>query len=234
MHRFVKDHRFPNDIALVHALAGEIRVDLEEAIAARGTASLVVSGGRTPISLFHSLSAEPIDWSRIGITLADERWIATDAVSSNERLVRENLLTGPAAKAHFIGLKNPSTRVEDGLAWAWQALSRIGRPFDVVVLGMGDDGHTASLFPNSPRVSQALDASAPAACVAMTAPVAPQERISLNMAALLDARRIVLHITGAGKWEIYKKACAAGPVSEFPVRGVLHQQQVPVDVFWSP
>ena len=168
------------------------------------------------------------------ITLADERWIATDAASSNEKLVRENLLIGPAAKAHFVGLKNPSVQVEDGVAWAWQALSRIARPFDVVVLGMGDDGHTASLFPNSPQVSQALDATAPAACVAMIAPVAPQERISLNLAALLDARRIVLHISGVVKWQVYQRALAAGPVSEFPVRGVLHQQQVPVDVFWSP
>jgi 6-phosphogluconolactonase len=234
MHRFVKDHRFPNAIALDHALAGEIRVDLEEAIAARGMASLVVSGGRTPLSLFKSLSAEVVDWSRVWITLADERWVDPTSDVSNEHLVRKHLLTGRAASAHFIGLKNPSARVADGVEWTWRALGRIARPFDVVLLGMGDDGHTASLFPVSPGLAQALDTTAPPACVAMTAPISPEARISLNMASLLDSRRVILHIVGPTKWQVYQDAQQPGPATEFPVRGILHQQQVPVDVFWSP
>lgn len=234
MHRFVKEHRFPNALALDHALVGEIRVDLQEAIEARGSASLVVSGGRTPANLFRLLGAESIDWSRVWVTLADERWVDTAAETSNERLVRESLLTGAAAKAHFVGLKSPSATVEQSLEWTWRALTRIARPYDVVLLGMGDDGHTASLFPESPGLAAAVDASAAPACVAMRAPSAPHDRISLNLAALLDARRLVLHIVGDGKWQVYLQAREAGPVSEFPVRGVLHQQQVPVDVFWSP
>lgn len=234
MHRFVKEHRFPNALALEHALVGEIRVDLQEAMEARGVSSLVVSGGRTPANLFHLLSAEPIDWSRVWVTLADERWVEATDNSSNEKLIRDSLLTGAAAAAHFVGLKNPSAVVELGLEWSWRALTRIVRPLDVVLLGMGDDGHTASLFPNSPGLAGALDTSGAPACVAMRAPTAPHERISLNLSALLDARRIVLHIVGAQKWQVYLKAREPGPVTEFPVRGVLHQQQVPVDVFWSP
>ncbi len=234
MHRFVKDHRFPDTTALNHALAGEIKVDLEEAIAARGVASLVVSGGRTPVALFEQLRTEALDWSKVWITLADERWVESTHESSNERLVREHLLKDLAAKAHFVGLKNPSTAVAEGLEWTWHALSRVARPYDVVLLGMGDDGHTASLFPQSPGLAQALDTSAPPACVAMRAPVVPEERISLNLSALLDARRIVLHIVGAGKWQVYQRVQTPGPVNEYPVRGVLHQQQVPVDVFWAP
>lgn len=234
MSRFVKNHRFPDAIALVHALAGEIKVDLEEAIAARGAASLVVSGGRTPVALFQQLKEEPLDWSRITITLADERWVEPVHESSNERLVREHLLQGRAASARFIGLKNPSASAAEGLDWTWRGLSRIPRPFDVVMLGMGDDGHTASLFPGSPGLATALDASAPPACVSMRAPVAPQERISLNLAALLDSRRIILQLGGSGKWQKYQEAQAAGPMSDLPVRGILHQQLVPVDVFWSP
>ena len=234
MHRCVKEHRFPNALALEHALVGEIRVDLEEAIEARGVASLVVSGGRTPANLFHLLGAEPIDWSRVWVTLADERWVDPSAAGSNERMVREALLAGPAAKAHFVGLKNPSAVVEQGLEWSWRALTRIARPFDVVLLGMGDDGHTASLFPGSAGLAGALDTSAPPACVAMRAPQAPHDRMSLNLAALLDARRLVLHIVGAGKWQVYAQAREPGPATEFPVRGILHQQQVPVDVFWAP
>ncbi len=234
MHRFVKEHRFPNALALEHALVGEIRVDLQEAIDARGVASLVVSGGRTPANLFRLIGAEPIDWSRVWVTLADERWVETAAPDSNERSVREALLAGPAARAHFVGLKNPSDSVEQAVEWSWRALTRIARPFDVVLLGMGDDGHTASLFPGSRGLAGALDSSAAPACVAMRAPKAPHDRMSLNLAALLDARRLVLHIVGAEKWQVYVKAREPGPVTEFPVRGILHQQQVPVDVFWSP
>jgi 6-phosphogluconolactonase len=234
MHRFVKEHRFPNPLALEHALVGEIRVDLQEAMDARGAASLVVSGGRTPTNLFRLLGVEAIDWSRVWVTLADERWVDTADSHSNERLIRESLLTGAAANAHFVSLKNPSVAVEQGLEWSWRALTRIVRPLDVVLLGMGDDGHTASLFPASPGLATALDTSAAPACVAMRAPSAPHGRISLNLSALLDARRLVLHIVGAEKWQVYLKAREPGPVTEFPVRGILHQQQVPVDVFWSP
>lgn len=234
MHRFAKEHRFPNALALDHALVGEIRVDLQEAIDARGSASLVVSGGRTPANLLRLLGDEVIDWSRVWVTLADERWVDTSAEVSNERLVRETLLAGAAAKAHFVGLKNPSATAAQAVEWTWRSLTRIARPYDVVLLGMGDDGHTASLFPDSPGLAAAVDTSAAPACVAMRAPGVPHERISLNLAALLDARRLVLHIVGEGKWRAYQKAQEPGPVTDLPVRGILHQQQVPIDVFWSP
>lgn len=234
MHSFIKDHRFPDATALVHALTGEIKVDLEEAIAARGQASLVVSGGRSPAKLFAELAREKLNWSRVTITLVDERWVDPTHEASNERLVREHLLTGEAVSARFIGLKNASSSAAEGLEWTWRALGRIPRPFDVVILGMGDDGHTASLFPGSPGIQAALDDLAAPGCVAMRAPVAPEERISLNLAALLDSRRIVLQIGGAGKWQKYQEARAPGAVHALPVRGVLRQQRVPVDVFWSP
>lgn len=232
--RWLKEHRFPDARALTHALSGEIEVDLEEAIVARGEASLIVSGGRTPIMLFGQLSQELLDWSRVTVTLADERWVDIDDTASNEQLVRTHLLQGPAFQARFIGLKNPSPTAAAGAEWAWHALSRIHRPFDVVMLGMGEDGHTASLFPLSNGLMQALDGSAAPACVAMTASTEPHDRISLNLAALLDARRIVLHIAGPEKWELYQKARAPGPATEYPVRAVLFQERVPVDVFWSP
>lgn len=234
MHPFVKEHRFPDATALVHALAGEIKVDLEEAVAARGLASLIVSGGRSPRSLFAELAREKLDWPQVWVTLADERWVDTAHHDSNERLVRDNLLVEGAAAARFVGLKNASATAADGVDWAWRALGRISRPYDVVILGMGDDGHTASLFPSSPRIEAAMDEFAAPGCVAMRAPVAPEERISLNLAALLESRRIILMMRGAEKWQKYREALGKGPVSALPIRGVLHQQRVPVDVFWSP
>jgi 6-phosphogluconolactonase len=219
---------------LAAALAGEIKVDLEEAVPARGAGSLVVSGGRTPAAMFQCLRDEKLDWARIWVTLADERWVETTAEASNERFVRENLLVGPAAAAHFVGLKNPAPTPEAGADWATRALTRVPHPFDVVVLGMGDDGHTASLFPGSMALARALDPEAPAACVAINALVAPHARVSLNLAALLDARRIVLHIEGDAKWAVYQRARTPGTAAELPIRAVLQQKEVPVDVYWAP
>jgi len=232
--RWVHEHRFPDRQALAAALAGEIKVDLEEAIPARGAGSLVVSGGRTPALMFRQLAAEKLDWKRVWVTLADERWVETTAEASNERFVRESLLIGPAAAAHFVGLKNPAPTPEAGADWATRALTRVPHPFDVVVLGMGDDGHTASLFPGSLALARALDPGAPPACVAINALVAPHARVSLNLAALLDARRIVLHIEGDKKWEVYQRARTPGTAAEMPVRAVLQQKEVPVDVYWAP
>lgn len=232
--RWVHEHRFPDRPALAAALAGEIKVDLEEAIAARGAGSLVVSGGRTPGLMFKRLAAEKLDWAQTWVTLADERWVETTADASNERFVRENLLIGPAAAAHFVGLKNPAPTPEAGADWANRALTRVPHPFDVVVLGLGDDGHTASLFPGSMALARALDPTVPPACVAINALVAPHARVSLNLAALLDARRIVVHIEGDAKWAVYQRARTPGTAAELPVRAVLQQKEVPVDVYWAP
>ncbi len=232
--RWVHEHRFPDSTALAHALAGEIRVDLDEAIGVRKGASLVVSGGRTPLKLFQQLRTEKLGWSKVWITLADERWVDVTAEASNERLVREQLVVDQAADAHFVGLKNPAPTPEAGADWSWRALSRVPRPFDVVLLGMGDDGHTASLFPGSLTLARAMDTTAAPGCVAVNALTAPHARVSLNLAALLDARRIILHIEGEAKWQIYQRARMPGSTAELPVRAVLHQREVPVDVYWAP
>jgi len=228
------EHRFPDATALVHALAGEIQVDLQEAIAVRGNASLVVSGGATPRPLFAQLAREKLDWQQVGVTLADERWVDVASEQSNERGVREFLLKDRAAAARFVGLKNPAPTPEAGTEWAWRALTRMARPYDLVVLGMGEDGHFASLFPASLGIARALDATAAAACVAMHSLVAPHARISQNLSALLDARRIVLHIVGETKWAVYQRAKQSGSLTDLPVRALLQQQQTPIDIFWSP
>jgi 6-phosphogluconolactonase len=232
--RLIHEHRFPDPEGLAQALAGEIKVDLEEAIAARGVASLVVSGGRTPLALFEVLRTEKLDWSRVRVTLADERWVDVTHADSNERLVREHLLQDRAAAAQLTGLHNAASAPEEGAQWAWTTVGRLPRPFDVVVLGMGDDGHTASLFPGVIGIERALDPSGLPGCVAVRAVDAPHARLSLNVAALLDARRVILHIVGADKWRVYHRALEQGRREALPIRAVLHQAQVPVDVYWSP
>jgi len=231
---YIHEHRFPDGKGLNHALSGELQVDLQEAIAARGLASMVVSGGRTPAALFKQLSTEKLEWHKVWITLADERWVDTNSDASNEQLIKSSLLQANAAQAKFISLKNAADTAQAGLEWCWRGLSKMARPFDVVMLGMGDDGHTASLFPGNAHLRQALTLTEPAGCVAMQAPVEPHDRISLNLSAILDSRRIVVLIQGETKWAVYQRARTAGSVTDLPIRAILQQQLVPVDVFWAP
>ena len=226
--------KFSDIQALSRALANEIAAGLRAAIAARRLASLVVSGGKSPIRMFELLRAEELDWSSVCVALADERWVDPSDPASNEKLVRDVLLKGPAAAARFLGLKNGAPTPDMGAVSAWETFARVPRPFDAVVLGMGDDGHTASLFPGSPNLPNAIDPAAAAGCVGMRAPVAPRPRLSLNLSALLDSRRIILLITGDAKWRTYLEASAPGPVTDMPVRAVLRQTRTPVEVIWSP
>jgi 6-phosphogluconolactonase len=226
--------RYADLETLSQELAAQIAASLTAAIGARGLASLVVSGGRSPVRLFEILRTRAVDWDRVCIALADERWVDPRDAASNERLVRDTLLKDHAAAARFLGLKNGAPSPDLGAVSAWETFARVPRPFDAVVLGMGDDGHTASLFPVSPNLPSALNPAAAAGCVGMRSPVPPHARLSLNLSALLDSRRIVVLITGEAKWRTYAAACAAGPVPDMPIRAVLRQSRVPVDVLWSP
>jgi 6-phosphogluconolactonase len=226
--------KFADMEALSRALADRLAANLKAAIATRGLASLVVSGGKSPLRMFQLLAAETLDWSRVCVALADERWVDPADAGSNEKLVRDALLKGPAAAARFQGLKNAAPTPEMGAVSAWETFARVPRPFDAVVLGMGDDGHTASLFPGSPNLASALNPSAVPGCVGMRAPVAPQPRLSLNLSALLDCREILLLINGAEKWRTYLAASSPGPVADMPVRAVLRQTRAPVTVLWAP
>jgi len=226
--------KFADRDSLSGTLSRQLAANLAAAIAARGLASLVVSGGKSPVQLFELLRTESLDWSRVCVALADERWVDPSDPDSNEKLVRDVLLKESAAAARFIGLKNGAPTPDLGAVSAWETFARVPRPFDAVVLGMGDDGHMASLFPRSPNLPSALNPAAVAGCVGMWSPAAPHARLSLNLSALLDSRRIVVLITGAQKWSTYCAASAEGPVQDMPIRAVLRQRRTPVAVMWAP
>lgn len=210
-------------------LAASIAERLREAIADRGEASLVVCGGSSPKELFEFLAAERLAWSRVTVVPSDERWVPVDDAQSNERLVRETLLVGPAAEARFVGLyRNTETPAEAADVVAG-ALADVPRPLDVVLLGMGDDGHTASLFPHAPDIQACLDSKAP--CV--TPSVGPPARLSLSLAYLTDAHSIDLLIFGDEKRRVFERAQASGPVAELPVRGVLHLERPVAQAHWA-
>lgn len=210
-------------------LAASIAERLRSAIAERGEASLVVCGGSSPKELFEFLSAEKLAWSRVTVVPSDERWVPVDDEQSNERLVRETLLVGPAAEARFVGLYRSTDTPGDAVDMLAGALADVPRPLDVVLLGMGDDGHTASLFPHAPDIQACLDSQAP--CVAPT--VGPPARLSLTLAYLTDAHSIDLLIFGDDKRRVFEQANAAGPVAELPVRGVLHLERPVAQAHWA-
>lgn len=212
-------------------LADKIAIELQDAIDKRGKASLVVSGGSTPLKLFNLLSTKGIDWSDVYITLADERWVEPDEKDSNERLVREHLLQNRAANAKFRGLKNMYATPELGAAMAGDSLANFPRPFDVVVLGMGTDGHTCSWFPCSEELQHAL--STTDVCAAVNPTTAPHARITLSRDAILNSRQIYLHLVGESKLTVYRQALENDDVTQMPIRAVLAQRKTPVDVFYS-
>ena len=226
--------RYPDAAALADRLADAIAASLSQAIAQRGLASLVISGGNSPKQLFQVLHTRPLDWSRVCVALADERWVEPTDAGSNEKLLRDNLLLGAAAAARFAGLKNAAPSPELGAAAAWETFARVPRPFDVTVLGMGDDGHTASLFPRSPNLHNALNPGAAAGCIGMRAPTEPHARLSLNLAALLGSRLVYILLLGAAKLDTFTTASGPGPVEDMPVRAVLRQDRTPVEVVWAP
>lgn len=212
-------------------VADEVSNRLRHAIAMRGSASLVVSGGKSPIPMFHHLSRSVLDWDKVTITLADERWVSPDDSESNEGLVRKHLLVAEAARARFVPIKVPLDHPDDATKTVCDALSSITTPFDAVLLGMGDDGHTASWFPDSPRIASCFADSG--TCFSIESPVARIPRMTLTPAAILNSRFILLSFSGQKKREVFERARIPGDPKELPVRVVLHQTGVPVAVRYS-
>jgi 6-phosphogluconolactonase len=225
--------RFADADALTVALVETVTVQLQATLAGAGSASLVVPGGRTPLRFFDQLSLAPIEWQNVSVTLTDERWVDSRDPGSNERLVRDHLVRNAAAKARVVGLKGDAPDVAAGAGQAWKRLAILARPFDVVVLGMGEDGHFASLFPGDPACARGLDLSMPPACVAARAPVAPAERVSLNLAALLQARLLVLLTGGTRKWALLQQELDDATTQHLPVRALLAQRRTALTVYWT-
>ncbi len=196
--------------------------------------SLVATGGATPGPTYDRLSKVDLDWSRVTVTLTDERFVDPGSALSNERLIRERLLVGRAASARFLPLRNGRATPGDDAAVADEALRAL-EFFDVVLLGMGKDGHIGSLFPDAPEMAQGLDPRGEAFClgVVMASEEPKTPRISLTLRAFLDSGLIVLLITGEEKRAIIERV-GADPTYAPPVAAILRQDQTPVRVLWAP
>lgn len=224
---------FADRNACEDALSKRIAAQLDKRARA-GRATAVLSGGTTPAGVYARLSAANIDWSAVTLTLSDERWVDTDDADSNERMIRASMLRDRARQADFVGLKTRGQSPEAGLAACERRLAGCHWPASVVLLGMGSDGHTASLFPDDPGLAAGLNAAGLVRCVAAHPKSSAQARISLSLACLLDSELICLLIMGADKRVVLNAALEDGPAEDMPVRGVLKQQRVPVEVYWAP
>lgn len=223
---------FDDGAAMAEAAAEATRAALAAALAAGRRASLVATGGRSPGPVYDRLAAAALDWSRVDVTLSDERFVPPDHAASNERLVRERLLRGAAADARFVPLFRPAAD-PDAAARAAEASVEALAPFDVTLLGMGPDGHVASLIPGSARLAQGLDPSLTKMLMGVPEAIGdpPLPRITLTLHALLQSRAILVLITGETKRRVIERAAAG---EDLPVRALLTQAEAPVRVLWAP
>lgn len=228
----IKMAEFSSRPALDQALAQRVAEILQQAISERDKAVLVVSGGSTPIGFFQQLSKIALAWEKVVVTLADERWVDSHHQDSNEKLLRENLLINQASTAKFLPLKNRAVNALEGQPVCESSLSLLGQ-FDLVILGMGCDGHTASLFPEAANLAVGLSMSCSMQCIAVEPHSAPHQRISMTLPRLLNSRQIIVHITGHEKREILMQAASITDQKQLPVSAVIQQQQTPVTVYWA-
>ena len=221
----------------MEAVFQTVVADLEQALQQRSAATLLLSGGSTPAPLYRKLSQTALDWSRVDVALVDERWVDSEDASSNERLIRETLLQDAATAARFTGMKNNHLTPFSGEAECNLAYAKLPRPFDLCLLGMGPDGHTASLFPGARGLDDALNKKLLCAAIhAQRSEVTGDnlERMTLTPWGLLQSRRLILLISGDEKWRVYREAHQSGASARLPVSQVIDQTAAPLDVYWCP
>jgi 6-phosphogluconolactonase len=222
---------FANGEALAPALAEWTADRLRAAIAERGAALLVVSGGKTPARYFQALSDMPLDWTRVAVTLADERRVADDSPRSNARLVREDLLRNNATAASFTPLADVRLSESQELSAASARVANLPLPADIVVLGMGDDGHTASWFPGAEGLAEAMDPGARQLVAPIQAADAIEPRLTLTGRVILRARAIALLFEGQDKLKTFAAALEDGPEEKMPIRAVIRRAADRLTVF---
>ncbi len=229
-------HQFETRDALFKALHGVVVGDLERSLQRKATASLMLSGGSTPIPLYHSLSSATLDWASVHIALVDERWVATDNAASNERLLRESLLDSLGVRASFTGMKNAAESPFEGVAGCNLDYKKLPLPHTICLLGMGPDGHTASLFPQAQGLDAALDSQQHCAAIrAHQSEVTGErvERMTMTPWSIQQSERLILLITGTDKWEVLQQAEKSYDARLTPISHLIHQAK-PLEVYWAP
>ncbi len=233
-------HQGADKESLADHLAGEISIVISNAIRDKGSAVMVLSGGSTPKPLFEALAKHDIEWSKVVITLVDERWVDEEHELSNAAFMRRYLLNKLPLSVRFVPLYHYAESVETSLAFVvadylQTTHSTVDRPraFDVVVLGMGDDGHTASFFPDAENIGDLVDIDSDEALLTCSSPSTQVERVTWSLPVLLNTQFLALHITGEAKRAVFEKASQEGSATELPIRSVLFQDRTLLNIYYA-
>ena len=226
------EHVFSSQEALIEALSQSILENLQKAIDEKGKASLMVSGGSTPKPLFEKLRKSVFAWNKVYVGLCDERWIDVSKEESNEHFVKKYLLQEEAVKAHFVGMYCQERDIYTAQKTCTQKMKEMLSPFDVLILGMGTDAHTASLFPENIKLEEAFDLKNQNFCIMIEPKTAPYRRMSLTLHAILSANHIYIHFEGKEKIAVYEEAIAGEDIYTMPIRSVLNQEIKEIEVFY--
>lgn len=215
----------------VSALIGSISKNVETCLANHNACSIAVAGGNTPKPFFKQLSQTPLPWDRIKITLTDERWVSRKHADSNEKMLKEHLLVGLAEKSHFVSIKNKEMTPELGQSLCELTLQKSISPLNIVVLGMGEDGHFASIFPNMENTDRLLNSYQPRLCMPAN-PKGQPPRMSLTLSYLKSADHVYLLITGESKKRIISDALENKlDEGQFPICTLI--KETDLQVYWN-
>ena len=233
----LSEHTFSDRINMIDALTSTVTDIIQHGLNHDPQVTLLLSGGTTPAPLYEKLSTTDLAWQNVDVALTDERWVDTDSPDSNEKLLREQLLVKMASYARLTGMRTHHTTPEEGQPQCDARYQMLSKPYHLCLLGMGSDGHTASLFPNATGLEQGL--ASQQNCVAINAvesEVTGKNTLRMTMTrwAILQSQQLILLITGEEKWAVYQQAKQQPPSQEMPISFFLHQQTVPLSVYWAP
>lgn len=223
--------KFENSESLAHEFSKKVAAILEKTIKIKGYGTLLLSGGNTPKLFLNKLSNENIEWEKVTIGLVDERWIDTIYKDSNERLMKDNLLINSCIKANFIGLYQQNVSCEKSVSICSNLYKKYFKNCDVLILGMGIDGHTASIFPEIDNFAEAVSCDNKNFCIGTTPKNAPYNRMSLTLKSILDAKNIFLHIEGDEKLKVYNEAI--NDCNRYPISKVLCDENKQIEVYFA-
>ena len=233
-------HQYTSQEKLAEVLADDVARQINLRIEQTGRAVIALSGGSTPKLFFKKLATRDVDWANVFVTLVDERWVDENHALSNAAFVRAHFLSLLETPATYIPLYLPAENAEASLESVLQNYcelteSAVNDPakFDVVVLGMGEDGHTASFFPDAANIADLVDSQSSSALLTCESASSQVARVTWSLPKLIGAQMLVLHITGAAKKAVFKQAEQSNDALALPIRSVLSQDLTPVQVYYA-
>ena len=226
----MEEHQFKTRLEASEAAANRIAELLAKRLENQARSSIIVSGGTTPRQCLSALAKAPLDWQRVQIALSDERWVPPDHEDSNESLVRQTLLVDEAATAELLPVYAADVSPEERCEALQDPLPAL--PFSCSLIGMGTDGHFASLFPDAENLALGLDVESGRLYIPVTTSASPHPRISMTLAGISRSDEIALLFFGEEKLDVYRQALDSA--NGYPVSRLLRQKRAPVRLFWAP